>query len=110
MRKNPRGVEHKVWTWLRARRFMRLKFRRQVPVGPYILDFYCESLKLVVELDGSHHDSRFVRLRDIARTRWLRRRGMTVVRLRNDLVRRSPDHAVDVPRHAVTLRLAAMSA
>jgi very-short-patch-repair endonuclease len=46
-----------VWRWLRDRRLRGIKFRRQHPIDNYIADFYCVELKLVVEIDGSGHDS-----------------------------------------------------
>ncbi|HEV7768629.1 MAG TPA: endonuclease domain-containing protein [Thermoanaerobaculia bacterium] len=57
MRHEPTSAEARVWEWLRDRRINDRKFRRQVPIGPYILDFYCAELKLAVELDGAQHDS-----------------------------------------------------
>ena len=47
--------EVKLWQYLRNRQFMGLKFRRQFPVGPYVVDFVCLSHKLVIELDGGQH-------------------------------------------------------
>jgi very-short-patch-repair endonuclease len=104
MRKHPTRVEHRVWTWLRGRRFLGMKFRRQVPMGVYVIDFYCQTLKLAIELDGWSHRPRTIRLRDIARSRWLARAGITVVRLQNDFVRTAPDRAADVLRHEVCVR------
>ena len=58
MRRDPTPAEGKLWHKLRNHRLGGLKFRRQMPVGPFIADFYCSSAKLVVELDGvSHMDS-----------------------------------------------------
>jgi len=50
-------AEQKLWCRLRGGRLNGLKFRRQHPVPPYIVDFYCMEAKLVVELDGSQHDA-----------------------------------------------------
>lgn len=52
MRTNATDAEHFMWQLLRARRFMNLKFRRQHVIKPYIVDFYCHEIGLVVELDG----------------------------------------------------------
>jgi very-short-patch-repair endonuclease len=52
MRKNATQSEAIVWEWLRNRRFGRWKFRRQHPVGRYVLDFYCDALRLAIEVDG----------------------------------------------------------
>ncbi len=53
-----------------------MKFRRQHPVPPYIVDFYCEAMQLVVELDGSQHNVEF----DRERTRFLEMRGLRILR------------------------------
>ena len=55
LRKNQTETEKIIWDKLRNRRFLNLKFRRQYGIGNYIADFYCSSLKLVVELDGGQH-------------------------------------------------------
>jgi very-short-patch-repair endonuclease len=61
---------------LRAGRLHGLKFRRQHPIPPYIADFYCESAKLVVEVDGSQHDE----ASDAVKTRTLEARGLRLLR------------------------------
>jgi very-short-patch-repair endonuclease len=69
-------AEHKLWYHLRARRLGGFKFRRQHPVPPYVVDFYCDELKLVIELDGSQHSQEV----DSARTQALERQGLLVLR------------------------------
>ena len=69
-------AERKLWYHLRARRLGGLKFRRQHPIPPYVADFHCEELKLVIELDGSRHDEAV----DRARTKALERQGLFVLR------------------------------
>jgi YD repeat-containing protein len=59
LRKESTLTEEIVWRWLRNRRFGDWKFRRQYPIGPYIADFYCDALKLVIEIDGETHDYSF---------------------------------------------------
>jgi very-short-patch-repair endonuclease len=54
-RRDMSAGEAKLWKWLRGRAFDGLKFRRQVPIGPYVADFYCEAHRLVVEVDGGQH-------------------------------------------------------
>src|SRR5699024_11373570 len=56
LRRNLTLQERKLWRYLRSRRFSDFKFRRQHPVGSYILDFACCSARVVVELDGGQHD------------------------------------------------------
>jgi very-short-patch-repair endonuclease len=55
------------------------KFRRQHPVPPYVVDFYCDAFKLVIELDGSQHSEEA----DRVRTKYLEKRGFTVLRFTN---------------------------
>ena len=55
LRREQTDAEKLLWYCLRNRQLFGLKFRRQYPVGPYILDFYCHEYKLCVELDGGQH-------------------------------------------------------
>jgi very-short-patch-repair endonuclease len=70
-----------LWQALRKRRLKGLRFRRQHPIGPYILDFYCESARLGIEVDGFAHDTIMVARRDERRQAWLAQRGVTVLRI-----------------------------
>ena len=80
MRRAPTEAENRLWRLLRDRRLADLKFRRQAPVGPYIVDFLCVGLRLIVEADGSQHaESR----RDEVRDALLAREGWTVLRFWN---------------------------
>jgi very-short-patch-repair endonuclease len=78
---------------LRGRRLRGLKFRRQHPIGPYILDFYCAAAKLAVEVDGASHLTVEQGSHDERRTAWLTRQGIKVMRIPASDVR---DHLVDV--------------
>ncbi len=72
--------EYNLWSDLRARRLNGFKFTRQIPLGPYIVDFVCRERQLVVEIDGFHHaESR----NDAARTAWLNAQGYSVLRFWN---------------------------
>jgi very-short-patch-repair endonuclease len=74
-------AERKLWFALRDRRFAAFKFRRQVPVGPYVADFLCYASRLIVEVDGGQHaDSE----RDAVRDRWLVQNNFHVVRFWNN--------------------------
>ena len=86
LRQTTTSPENILWTVLRGHRMKSAKFRRQHPVGSYILDFYCHSARLAVELDGSGHleDDHFQY--DQARTKFLRAQGITVLRFWNDEV------------------------
>ena len=77
--------EVKLWVLLR-RSPGGVKFRRQHPIGPYVADFYCPAAKLVIEIDGQIHD--FTSERDCARDEYMRRLGLTVLRVRaSDVLR-----------------------
>jgi len=69
-------AEAKLWFYLRARRLAGLKFRRQHPFPPYIVDFYCGAAKLVVEVDGSQHCEKIDSVRDLV----LNKMGLKVIR------------------------------
>lgn len=78
-------VENALWYHLRARRMQGVKFRRQHPIPPYTVDFYCAAAKLVIELDGSQHSVDG----DRVRTDFLERRGLKVIRFDNvDVIQR----------------------
>jgi len=70
-------AERKLWQALRAHRFRSIGFRRQAPLGPYIADFACHALKLVIEVDGGQHSGS---TRDAARDEWMTREGYRVLR------------------------------
>jgi len=75
--------EYKLWFYLRGAQIAGRSFRRQHPVGPYILDFYCASAKLAVELDGEQHFTVHGREHDEARSFYLATKGIAVVRFPN---------------------------
>jgi very-short-patch-repair endonuclease len=83
-------TERKMWRVLRDRRLEGLKFRRQVPFGPYVLDFVCFRHLLIIELDGPFHTPQ----RDAARDAWLLARGLRTIRFANDQVWREPDAVI----------------
>ncbi len=83
MRGAPTETELRLWRLLRDRRLNGFKFRRQVPVGPYIVDFLCVGAKLIVEADGFQHaESRGDNVRDA----YLERQGWRVLRFWNNEV------------------------
>jgi len=83
MRHTATDAEYLMWQLLRAKRFMNLKFRRQHVIEPYIVDFYCHEIGLVVELDGSQHRTDDAIEYDAERTKFLEALGLTVVRYWN---------------------------
>jgi very-short-patch-repair endonuclease len=82
LRKNQTDAERLLWTHLRSRQLNGFKFRRQVPIGPYIVDFLCMSLKLIIEVDGSQHMSNLQY--DNSRTLYLESHGFHVARFWNN--------------------------
>ncbi|MFN3548779.1 MAG: endonuclease domain-containing protein [Mesorhizobium sp.] len=70
-----------LWDCLRGRHLEGLRFRRQHPVGPYVLDFYHAEGRLAVEIDGAHHDLPGQMQHDIRRDAWLEGQGIRVLRI-----------------------------
>lgn len=90
MRHVATDAENLLWQRFRAKRFMELKFRRQQVIEPYIVDFYCHEIGLVIELDGGQHNTEDDRAYDVERTQFLEALGLSVVRYWNsDVLRRS---------------------
>jgi len=71
-----------LWRALRKGQLAGLRFRRQRPIGPYILDFYCASARLAIEVDGFAHDTDAGARRDERRRAWLAQHKVTVLRFR----------------------------
>jgi very-short-patch-repair endonuclease len=85
LRKNMTAAERKLWSLVR-RNQLGVHFRRQAPLGPFILDFYCPAAKLVVELDGPVHDLREEKEYDKVREDHLNVRGLRVIRFNNEQI------------------------
>ncbi|CAM3826250.1 endonuclease domain-containing protein [Litorimonas haliclonae] len=83
LRRDLTSAEHKLWLALKGRRHDGLKFRRQHPVPPYILDFAERKLKLAIEIDGATHWTDEEQARDLKRTNFLESKGWTVIRFLN---------------------------
>jgi len=79
-------AEQFLWEYLRGRRLNGLKFRRQHPLGPFIADFYCDELRLVIEVDGAVHLETNQRERDQARDEAMSTYRFSVLRFTNDEV------------------------
>jgi very-short-patch-repair endonuclease len=80
MRQNMPDAEFRLWCELRNRGLDGLRFRRQQPIGPYIVDFFCPAAKLIVEVDGEQHALGAHPAADMQRDAWLEAEGYTVVR------------------------------
>ncbi|MBI5075158.1 MAG: endonuclease domain-containing protein [Nitrospirae bacterium] len=93
LRRNQTDAEKILWQKLRNRGQQGLKFRRQVPVGPYVADFLCEGSKLIVEVDGGQHAER--KDYDQYRDDFLRTNGYEVVRFWNNEVMGNMDGVLE---------------
>ena len=89
LRRDMTDAERCLWHQLRAHRFVGLKFKRQKPLGCYIVDFVCLEMCLVIELDGGQHAERVAY--DQQRDGWLRAQGFEVLRFWNHEVLGNPE-------------------
>ncbi len=105
-RKEMTKAERKLWNVLRRDQLETLHFRRQHPIGPYVLDFYCPAIRMALELDGGQHGFDHTRARDRRRTKWLASKGITVLRFwNNDVIDNLDGVWSEIVRVAETLRL-----
>ncbi len=86
LRQNETEEEYNLWSDLRARRLNGFKFARQIPLGPYIVDFVCREKQLIVEIDGFHHAEN---RDDMKRTAWLNAQDYSVLRFWNHDISRA---------------------
>jgi very-short-patch-repair endonuclease len=86
LRKRLTPAERILWRLLRDRRLKGLKFRRQFPIGPFVVDFCCYELRLVIELDGEIHAEPQPAARDRERDAYIRGLGFTILRFPNERV------------------------
>ena len=83
--------------WLRLKeQFPKYKFRRQHPISIYIADFYCHNLKIVIEIDGSVHDSEEAKLNDEKRLKDLENLNLTVIRFTNEQIKNEIEIVIEV--------------
>ena len=106
MRRALTPPEAQLWAQLKGRQIEELKFRRQHPIGPYILDFYCAEQGLAVEVDGMiHGDADKVR-HDERRTIWLKEKGVSVLRIASCDVHDDVEGVLNAIRNAALKRQA----
>ena len=87
MRKVLTPPELGLWRRLRNRQLGGYRFRRQHPIGPYILDFYCPEARLAVEVDGDSHGVEGAEVHDARRDAWLRSEGIATLRIPADMAK-----------------------
>ena len=89
LRKNSTKEERLLWSLLRNRQLYNLKFKRQFPIGDYIVDFVCEEKKLVIEIDGGQHNEDENIIKDLERTKFIESKGYVVVRFWNNEINKN---------------------
>ncbi len=97
LRKNRTKAELEIWARLRRWQLIGARFRQQVPIGPYIVDFLCFSHRLIVEIDGSQHAAQTDA--DDKRTAWLESQNFYVMRFWNSDVRDNLDGVIETIYH-----------
>jgi len=97
LRKNMTDAERALWRQLRSRQLSGHKFRRQQPIGKYIVDFVCLEKRLVIELDGGQHAEDAQAQNDSQRTAWLEQNGYRVLRFWNHEIL----HSIEAIKQAI---------
>ena len=99
LRASATSAEKLLWQYIKEKQIDHYRFRRQHGVGPYILDFYCPSLRLGIELDGNVHDDVIVQEHDLEREKYLKEiAGIHVLRFENEEVTSNTEAVVEVIR------------
>ena len=96
--------EARLWFAIKGGKLAGVKFRRQHPIGPYVLDFYCPPARLAVEVDGEGHDHPDQIAADARRTAWLEGQGVAVMRVAAEDVRVNLDGVLEAVLEAVKQR------
>ena len=101
LRQKQTDAERGLWMRLRNRQLEDVKFRRQQPIGPYVVDFVSFERRIIIEIDGGQHDSKETRDRDEQRTTWLEDRGYQVLRFWNNEVLTNMEGVLESVREAL---------
>jgi very-short-patch-repair endonuclease len=99
LRRDLTDAERALWQRLRSRRFESVKFRRQHPIPPFIVDFCCTEQRLIIEIDGGQHA--VATEADRSRTESLNRQGYRVIRFWNNDVLQEMDGVLEVIARAL---------
>jgi very-short-patch-repair endonuclease len=86
LRQGETKAEQIIWSWLRAKKLNGVKFRRQQPIGNYVVDFVSFEKNLIIEIDGGQHNLEDLKNNDEVRTKWLESQGFRVLRFWNNEV------------------------
>ena len=106
-RRNLTPPEARLWIRLKGEKLAGLGFRKQHPIGPYILDFYCAAAKLAVEVDGASHNTAERMAHDARRTVWLAHKGIRVIRIAALAVRDETSEVLDFIQREAEARVPA---
>lgn len=91
--------EAKLWKYLRGNRFYGFKFKRQVPIGPYIVDFCCHPARLVIELDGGQHGEQGVLNKDREKEEYLQQENYRLIRIWNNELEENLEGALETIKY-----------
>jgi very-short-patch-repair endonuclease len=92
LRNRSTSAEAELWNILKSKQLDGRKFRRQHSIGNYIVDFYCPSEKIIIELDGDPHGDYVQIQKDEIRDKYLENLGFTVVRFENRFIFQEPEY------------------
>jgi very-short-patch-repair endonuclease len=95
LRRNQTEAESLLWRCLQSKQINGVKFRRQQPIGPYIVDFVSFQQKLIIEIDGGQHSYKSETISDEERTAELQKRGYKVIRFWNNEILQNPESVVE---------------
>ena len=101
LRRRQTEAEKALWAKLRNKQLEGVKFRRQQPIGPYVVDFASFERRIVLEIDGGQHNGNELRRRDEERAAWLKREGYHVLRFWNNEVLKNIEGVLEAIRQAL---------
>ena len=101
LRKNATIQERRLWNLLKNRQFHNLKFKRQQPIGDYIVDFICKEAKIIIEVDGGQHNESENIDYDKIRTEFLRGLGYKVIRIWNNEIYENIEGVINILEQAI---------
>jgi very-short-patch-repair endonuclease len=101
LRKESTDAEKLLWKYLRRKSLFGLKFRRQEQIGDYIVDFVCYEIKLIIELDGGHHNQDETKMNDKRRQKWLESQSFNVIRFWNNEVMKNIEGVLQIIKEKI---------
>jgi very-short-patch-repair endonuclease len=103
LRRQQTDAERVIWYHIRNRQIAGAKFKRQIPLGRYIVDFISYENKLIIEIDGGQHNEDLKKQNDKERTKWFEMKGYTVLRFWNNDVLNNINEVLEVIHLTLTL-------